>query len=64
MGVPVAPVMLTQRAIFHHSTAAGKVAAEAEAGGKAADEVDALWEWTSGTVHLSTGKQKAGRAAA
>lgn len=64
MGVPVAPVMLTQRAIFHHSTAVGKVASEVEPEGKAAEEVRALWLWTSGHVHLPTDKQDKGRAVA
>src|SRR3546814_2740441 len=47
MGVDVAPVMLTQRAIYHHSTAQGKTAIELEPEGKAAEEVAALWTWTS-----------------
>ena len=58
MGVPVAPVMLTQRAIYHHSTAQGKTAPEAEPEGKAAEEVAALWAWTCERVSLSTRKQK------
>lgn len=64
MGANVAPVMLTQRAAFHHSTAAGKVAAEIEPNGKAAEEIEAFWLWTGGQVGLSTRKQsKKGRAA-
>jgi len=57
MGVPVAPVMLTMRAIYHHSTAQGKTAMEAEPDGKAAGEIAALWTWTRERVNLSTGKQ-------
>lgn len=57
MGVDVAPVMLTQRAIYHHSTAQGKTAAEAEPEGKAAEEVAALWKWAREHVNVSTGKQ-------
>ena len=57
MGVPVAPVMLTMRAIYHHSTAQGKTAMEAEPDGKAADEIAALWAWARERVNLSTGKQ-------
>lgn len=57
MGVPVAPVMLTQRAIYHHSTAQGKTAAEVEPEGKAAEELAALWTWTRERVNLFTGKQ-------
>ena len=57
MGVPVAPVMLTMRAIYHHSTAQGKTAMEAEPDSKAAEEIAALWTWTRERVNLSTGKQ-------
>ena len=57
MGVPVAPVMLTMRAIYHHSTAQGKTAIEAEPDGKAAEEIAALWTWTSERVNLPTSKQ-------
>ena len=54
MGVDVAPVMLTQRAIYHHSTAQGKTAVELEPDGKAAKEVKALWLWTSERMNMST----------
>lgn len=57
MGVDVAPVMLTQRAIYHHSTAQGKTASEAEPEGKAAEEVAALWNWAREHANVSTGKQ-------
>lgn len=57
MGVDVAPVMLTQRAIYHHSTAQGKTAAEVEPEGKAAEEVAALWKWAREHANVSTGKQ-------
>ncbi len=53
LGLRVAPVMLTQRAIYHHSTASGRTAPEIEPEGKAAEEVAALWTWTSGQVNLS-----------
>jgi chromosome partitioning protein len=54
MGVTVAPVMITQRAIYHHSAAQGKTAQEMEPEGKAAEEVAALWEWTREHVDMST----------
>lgn len=57
MGVAVAPVMLTQRAIYHHSTAQGKTATELEPDGKAAEEVAALWTWASERVNVSTRRQ-------
>ena len=58
LGVPVAPVMLTQRAIFHHSTAQGRTAPEAEPDGKAAQEVAALWTWMRERVNLPTSKTR------
>ena len=63
MGVPVAPVMLTQRAIYHHSTAQGKTAIEAEPGGKAAEEIEAIWAWTREHANMLTGKPKWSRRA-
>ncbi len=53
-GLVVAPVMLSQRAVYHHSTAQGKVAQELEPGSKAAEEVAALWLWAGARVNLST----------
>jgi chromosome partitioning protein len=64
MGVAVAPVMLTQRAIYHHSTAQGKTATEVEPQGKAADEIAALWAWTCEHANISTGKQSKRKRAA
>ena len=65
MGVAVAPVMLTQRAIYHHSTAQGKTAIEVEPEGKAAAEIAALWVWAREHANISTGKRvKSGRRAA
>lgn len=54
MGIAVAPVMLTQRAVYHHSAAQGKTAAELEPDGKAAEEVEALWNWASERVGMFT----------
>ena len=54
LGLRVAPVMLTQRAIYHHSTAGGRTAPEAEPEGKAAEEVALLWTWMSEQVNLLT----------
>jgi chromosome partitioning protein len=52
-GLPVAPVILPERAAFHHSAAAGRTAPEFDAGGKAAAEIRTLWEWTSEQLGLS-----------
>lgn len=63
-GLAVAPAMLAQRAVYHHSTALGKVAAEVEPEGRAAEEVAALWAWTSERVNMSARpKRQKGRAA-
>jgi len=57
LGLQVAPVTLPDRAAFHHSTERGKAAAEVEPGGKAADEVAALWAWLRQHVNTPTGQQ-------
>lgn len=53
-GLPVAPVILPERAAFHHSAAAGRTAPEHDAGGKAAAEIRALWAWTCEQLNLPT----------
>ena len=64
-GLQVAPVTLPERAVFHHSTERGKTAAEIEPGGRAAEEVAALWNWLCQHVKVSEGKQvDAGRGTA
>jgi chromosome partitioning protein len=45
IGLPVAPVRLSERAAFRHSTGGGQAAQEIEPEGKAAAEVEALWTW-------------------
>jgi chromosome partitioning protein len=52
-GIPVAPVMLPERAAFHHSVGAGKTAPEIEPDGKAAEDVAALWIWVSQQLGMS-----------
>lgn len=54
LGLPVAPAMLTQRAVYHHSTGAGKVVAEVEPDGKAAIETKEVWAWARGQVGAPT----------
>ncbi len=61
IGLQVAPVMLPERAAFHHSVAEGKTAAEIEPRGKAAEDIAQLWAWVSKhasklpSKHASTG---------
>jgi chromosome partitioning protein len=45
LGLQVCPVHLGERAAFHRASATGEVASEAEPEGKAAAEIDALWDW-------------------
>lgn len=53
-GLPVAPVMLPERADFHHSTGDGQTAQEYAPAGKASADVQALWLWTQQHVEWST----------
>lgn len=56
-GIDAAPVIFPERAAFHHSTGQGRVAAEFEPAGKAAQDVAALWVWVSEHVNMSTSKK-------
>jgi chromosome partitioning protein len=51
-GLAVAPHMLAERAVYHHSVGAGKTASEIEPAGKAADEVSELWAWACQRVNM------------
>lgn len=53
-GLQIAPVVLPERAAFHHSAAAGRTAPEHETQGKAADEIRALWAWATEQLGVST----------
>jgi chromosome partitioning protein len=55
-GLAVAPVMLPERAAFHHSVSAGKFASEIEPKGKAAKDVVTLWAWVCERVNMKTRK--------
>jgi chromosome partitioning protein len=56
-GLKVAPVMLPERAAFHHSVGGGKTALEMDPQGKAAEEVASLWSWVCKHVSMPTHKQ-------
>jgi chromosome partitioning protein len=45
IGLQVAPMRLSERAAFRHSTGSGQAAQETEPEGKAAGEITALWCW-------------------
>jgi chromosome partitioning protein len=53
-GLEIAPVVLPERAAFHHSVAAGLTAPEQDVQGKAAGEIWALWAWTCEQLGMST----------
>jgi chromosome partitioning protein len=57
LGLEVCPVSFADRAAFHHSTAAGKVAPETDPQGKAAAEADALWRWACDLVGMPSRKR-------
>jgi chromosome partitioning protein len=50
----IAPVVLSERAAFHHATASGQSAPEMDRDSKASAELGALWQWTRGQLHMST----------
>lgn len=50
LGLQASPVTFGERADFHRSSSKGEVASEIDAGGKAAQEVDALWKWVKKTL--------------
>ena len=52
-GLQIAPVVLSERAAFHHSAAAGRTAPEYDVQGKAAGEIRALWAWTCEQLGMS-----------
>jgi chromosome partitioning protein len=56
-GVAVAPVVIPERAGFHHSTGQGRVASELDPNGKAAEDVAALWAWTCERVNMTTSEK-------
>ncbi|WP_062099405.1 ParA family partition ATPase [Caulobacter sp. CCH5-E12] len=63
-GLAIAPVVLSERAAYHHATGAGKTAQELEPGGRAAEEVAALWAWVRQRGNVLTRKHVSKEAAA
>ena len=47
MGLKAAPVMLVERAAYHHAEQEGKAAQELQPESKAAMELEELWRWLS-----------------
>lgn len=52
-GLRIAPIVLPERAAFHHSAAAGRTAPEHDVEGKAAAEIRGLWAWTREQLGMS-----------
>ena len=52
LGAQIAPVTICQRAAFAHAVIGGRTAQEFEADGKAAEEIEALWQWTRGVLKI------------
>jgi len=48
----VAPVIVCHRAAFSHAIIGGQTAQEFEPGGKAADEIAALWDWVRSLLKM------------
>lgn len=57
-GAPPCPVLLPDRAIYRHASAAGRTVLEAEPTGKAAEEVRALYKWTCRQLGMSTPRKR------
>ena len=61
-GLEVAPVVMSERAAYHHSTGDGKTAVETDPQGKAAEEVLALWSWLSQRAGVQARKRASTKA--
>ncbi len=57
IGLQVAPMRLSERAAFRHSTGSGQAAQETEPEGKAAGEITALWRWICQQVGMPPGRR-------
>lgn len=57
MGMQAAPVMLVERAAYHHAEQDGKAAQEIEPMGKAALEITELWKWLCSQLAIEASKK-------
>ncbi len=53
MGMQAAPVMLVERAAYHHAEREGKAAQEIAPSSKAATEIAELWRWLCGKLAIT-----------
>ncbi len=56
MAMQAAPIMLVERAAYHHAEQEGKSAQEIEPRGKAAAEIAELWRWLYRQLAIDPGK--------
>jgi chromosome partitioning protein len=54
LGLPIAPLRLPQRAVFHRASGSGRTAGELEPGGSAADDAALLAGWAFSIAGVST----------
>ena len=52
MGLKAAPVMLVERAAYHHAEQEGKAAQELQPDSKAAVEIEELWRWLTAQLAI------------
>lgn len=62
-GLEIVPVMVAERAAFHHSTASGQTALQTEPSGKAAEEIRQLWKWACDHVGMPSRHHDSGASA-
>ena len=62
IGLQVAPAMLPERAAFHHSVSTGRTAQELEPKGKAAQDVNQLWQWLAKQASVQATKRASRKA--
>ena len=63
-GLEVVPFMIVDRAAFHRDAGIGKTALESEPNGKAAEEIEALWQFVCNHVIMPTRNQDSTESAA
>ena len=63
-GTPACPIQIPDRAAFRHASAEGRTVMEFEPGGKAAEDVRHIFEWTCRQLDMSTTRPKTSTAKA
>ena len=57
-GTPACPIQIPDRAAFRHASAEGRTVTETEPGGRAADDIRQLYEWTCRQLDVSAPKKR------